>query len=49
MDDSENEFFEMSFVSCFFVDGVVVETFIVETEVCPRLRLVEFSMRRRTD
>ena len=48
MDDSENEFSEMSFESYFFVDGVVVaEKIFVEKGVFLRLRFSEFLMRRR--
>ena len=48
-DDLENEFFEMSFGSYFFVDEVVVERFFEEIEVCLRLSFAEFLMRKRTD
>ena len=48
MDDLENEFFEMSFESYFFVDGVVaVEKIFVEKGVDLRLRISEFLMRRQ--
>ena len=47
MDDSENEFFEMSFESYFFVDGVVVEKSFVEKGVFLRLKFSKFLMRRR--
>ena len=47
MDDSENEFFEMSFESYFFVDGIVVEKSFVEKGVFLRLKFSKFLMRRR--
>ena len=47
MDDLENEFFEMSFESYFFVDGIVVEKSFVEKGVFLRLKFSKFLMRRR--
>ena len=47
MDDSENEFFEMSFESYFFVDGIVVEKSFVEKGVFLRLKFSKFLMRKR--
>ena len=48
MDDLENEFSEMSFESCFFVDGLVVAVKIfVEKVVYLRLKFSKFLMRRQ--